>query len=153
MPTLTSVERFSIAEAILSFAGAGIAGTLWWAHRNAIELPCTSDGGCDVIAQSSWSHVTLGPFHNVPVALLGFLAYVALLILSMAKLSSDSPLNQRRLQILLWSGSTIGTAYSWYLQYIAHFRIGAFCVWCFSSALVMTVLFFITTWEARMASP
>lgn len=145
----SSYVRFSVAEAVLSFFGAGIAGTLWWAHHNNVELPCTSGGGCDVVAASAWAHVRLGPWHDVPLALLGFLAYLGLLTLSMAKLGSDSPAHQRALQRLLWAGTLFGAAYSWYLQYVAHFRIGAFCVWCFSSALVMTALLVVTTWEAR----
>ena len=146
----SSVTRFSVLEAVLSFCGAGIAGTLWWAHRNAIDLPCTSDGGCDQVAQSRWSHLSLGPLHDIPVALLGFLAYLGLLSLSMAKLGSDSPVTRRGLQRLLRAGTAFGAAYSWYLQYIAHFRIFAFCVWCFSSALVMTALLIVTIWEARV---
>ena len=145
----SSLTRFSLAEAALSFLGVGIAGTLWWAHRNAVELPCTSDGGCELVAQSRWSHLSMGPFHDIPVALLGLLAYIGLFSLSMAKLGSDSLGLQRGLQRLLWAGAVFGAAYSWYLQYIAHFRIFAFCVWCFSSALVMTALFVVTTWEAR----
>ncbi len=145
----STIVRFSVAEAVLSFFGAGIAGTLWWAHRNNVDLPCTSDGGCGLVAASSWSRLTLGPFHDIPVALLGFLAYLGLLTLSMAKLGSDDPALQRALQRLLWAGTICGAAYSWFLQYVAHFRIGAFCVWCFSSALTMTALLAVATWEAR----
>lgn len=148
----SSLVRFSVAEAALSFIGAGIAGTLWWAHRSNVELPCSSGGGCDAVNASRWSHLSLGPWHDIPVALLGFLAYLGLLTLSMARLGSDSPALQRGLQRLLWAGAACGAAYSWYLQYVAHFRIGAFCVWCFSSALVMTALLAVTTWEARSES-
>lgn len=145
-PTAMSAV-ISWLETGLSALGAVIAGTLWWAHRTNIELPCTAGGGCGQVNASHWSHVTVGPLHQVPVALLGFLTYLMLLTLAMAKLGAETSLARRRLHALLWVLSLIGTAYSWYLQYVAHFLIGAFCVWCFSSATVMTLLFVTATVE------
>ena len=78
-------------ETALSVVGAAIAGTLWWAHRANVELPCTGDGrGCDLVNASRWAHVTLGPWHDIPLALLGFLSYLALLTLAMMKLGADT---------------------------------------------------------------
>lgn len=139
--------RFTIAEIALSFIGAGIAGTLWWADRSKVDLPCTASGGCEIVAQSAWSHVSIGEWHAIPVALMGFAAYIVLLTLSMAKWGSESVRSQKVLLALIWLGSAGGFAYSWFLQYVAHFRIGAFCVWCFSSALTMTALLVVASWE------
>ena len=33
-----------------------------------------------------------------------------------------------------------GAGYSWYLQYVSHVKIGAFCPYCFTSACVMALL-------------
>lgn len=143
-----SSPRWSILEAALSFAGAGLAGTLWWTHRHHVELPCTADGGCIQVANSSHAFVNIGPWYEVSVALLGFLGYLALMTLSMMKLGAETPKAARGLHRLLWAGSAGGTAYSWYLQYIAHFVIQAFCVYCFTSACLMTVLFVVATREA-----
>lgn len=151
MPTSSSLVRFAVAEAALSVVGAGIAGTLWWAHRRHVDLPCTADGGCGQVAASSQAYVNLGPWHDIPVALLGLLGYVALLTLSMLKLGSDSPASLHLWRRLFWAVSAAGFAYSWYLQYVAHFVIGAFCVWCFSSATVMTALFAVAAWESRLS--
>ncbi len=152
MPTPSLIPtRFAVAEAALSVVGAGIAGTLWAAHRRHVDLPCTADGGCGQVAASSQAFVTVGPWHDVSVALLGLLGYVALLTLCMLKLGSDHPGAVRLWRRLLWLVSAGGFAYSWYLQYVAHFVIGAFCVWCFSSASVMTALFAVATWEGLLA--
>ena len=140
---------FYVAESILSVIGAGIAGTLWWAHRAHVELPCTGDGrGCDLVNASPWAHVTLGPWHDVSVALLGLLGYLALLTLAMAKLGADTERARERLHGPFWAISLLGAGYSLDLQYVAHFKIGAFCVWCFSSATVMSLLFLTATAEA-----
>lgn len=149
--SLASTLRFTLAEIALSVLGAAIAGTLWWADRNKVDLPCTASGGCELVAQSAWSHVTIGPWHDIPVALLGFVGYALLLTLSMAKWGSEDLKTRQYLLALVWLGGAGGFAYSWILQYIAHFRIGAFCVWCFASALTITALFAVASWEALAA--
>ena len=131
----------------MSFAGAGIAGTLWWADQTRQDLPCTGNGGCAIVAASRWSHVDLIFFHQVPVALLGLAGYVLLLTLAMIRLGTDDVRLDHWLHGLMGLTSGGGVLYSWYLQWIAHAEIGAFCLWCRSSAIVMTLLFGTTVWE------
>ena len=149
--TLPSALRihslFTTAEAALSFVGAGIAGTLWWADQTRQDLPCSADGGCGIVAASRWSHIDLILVHHVPVALLGLIGYILLLTLAMLRLGSESENLDRRLHQLIWLISGGGVLYSWYLQWVAHAEIGAFCIWCRSSAIVMTLLFLTATWE------
>ena len=140
---------FLVAEAFLAFAGAGIAATIWQADRMHEDLPCSANGGCAIVAASAWSHLDLVVFHQVPVALLGLIGYVALLSLAMLRFGTDSPRLDGRLHGLLGLISAGGFFYSWYLQWVAHAEIGAFCVWCRASALVMTLLFFVTLGEWR----
>ena len=90
-------------ETALSTVGGAVAGTLWWAHRASVELPCTGDGrGCDLVNASRWAHVTLGPWHDIPLALLGFLSYLALLTLAMMKLGADTEQARRLLHVPFW---------------------------------------------------
>ncbi len=132
---------FVSAEAALSFVGAGIAGTIWRADQLHQDLPCTADGGCEIVSSSRWSHIDLVVLHHVPVAILGLTGYVLLLSLAMLRLGSDHPRLDSRLHTLIGLVSGGGVLYSWYLQWVAHAEIGAFCIWCRSSAIVMTVLF------------
>ncbi len=130
------------AGAALSTLGAADAGTLWWAHRLNRSLPCTGDGhGCDLVAASHWARLSFGPVHDFPLALAGLLAYLTTLTICLAMLGSDTARLRQRLRTVLWTVAMPGVCYSWYLQYVAHFKIGAFCVWCFSSACIMTLLF------------
>lgn len=138
---------FVSAEAFLAFAGAGIAGTIWRYDQLHQDLPCTSDNGCGIVAASSYSHIDLIFAHNVPVALLGLLGYVLLLSLAMLRLGSDNLRLDRKLHGLIGLVSAGGFGYSWYLQWVAHAKIGAFCPWCRASAIVMTLLFFTAVWE------
>ena len=140
-PRLLQTHFFAAAEALLAFVGAGVAGTLWRAEQIGEDLPCSADGGCETVAASAWSHVDLIFFHHVPVALLGLAGYVLLLTLAMLRLSLDSRRLGSRLLGLIGLVSAGGAGYSWYLQWVAHAEIGAFCVWCRASAIVMTLLF------------
>ena len=152
MPSAASIRQTcTVIEAALSFAGAGIAGTLWWKDRVHQDIPCSADGGCEIVAASSWSHVDLLFWHHVPVALLGLIGYLALLTLAMLRLGAESETVDRRLHRLIWLASAGGTVYSWYLQWIALTKIGAYCPWCRSSAVVMTLVFLTAAWEWRAA--
>lgn len=146
-----SRSLFVAAEAFLSFAGAGIAGTLWWADQTRQDLPCSSGGGCAAVAASAWSHVDLIVVHHVPVALLGLIGYVALLSLAMLRLSSENARLDRLLHLVIGLLSAGGVLYSWFLQWVAYAEIGKTCWWCRSSAIVMTLLFCTTAWEWRAA--
>ena len=148
MPSAASIRQTcTLIEAALSFVGAGIAGTLWWKERMHQDVPCSADGGCEIVAASAWSHLDLIVFHHVPVALLGLIGYLVLLTLAMVRLGSESSAWDRRLGRLICLIAAGGAAYSWYLQWVAHFKIGAYCPWCRSSAIVMTLLLLTATWE------
>lgn len=148
MPSAAFIRQtWVVIEAALSFAGAGIAGVLWWQDRTAGSLPCTSNGGCEIVWTSSWSHIDIGPLHEVPVALLGLLGYVLLLSFAMFRLASESEKTSRNLHRLTWLVSAGGTVYSWYLQWVAHYKIGHFCIWCRTSAILMTLIFLLATYE------
>jgi uncharacterized membrane protein len=144
--TQRSTVPWQIAEAVLSFAGSAVAGTLWWAHRVHISLPCTRGGGCELVANSAYAQIAIVGV-QIPVALLGLIAYLTAFLISMTKLMSDRPSSIRGLTVLLCALSGFGCAYSWYLQYIVAFKIGTFCVWCRSSAFIMTALFIVSAWE------
>ena len=138
------------AEAVLSLLGAGIAGMLWWSGRHDVDLPCTGDGlGCGRVEGSRWSHINFGGGHPVPVALLGLLGFLALLSLAFLKLGVSRPRLQTVLHRSMLGISALGAAYSLFLQSVAHFQIHAFCIWCFSSACAMLLIFILATWESR----
>ena len=134
-----SVDWCDIFQFCVSLVGVIVASIIYFVDRSHASLPCSDSGGCELVAASRWSHITLGPVHNIPVALLGISGYLA--IHASVLLRNAYPLSARFIRWLLLIISTIGVAYSWYLQYVAHFRVGAFCPWCFTSALLMTALF------------
>ena len=136
-----------LAGAALSFVGAGIAGSLWWSERVGVDLPCTSNGGCALVAASRWAHLNLPGLPHTPVALLGLLGYVFLLALSLLRLGTENAVLDTRLQRLFWLITGTGAAFSWYLQWVAYAEVHAYCPWCRASAWTMTLLLLTATAE------
>ncbi|MGO8671179.1 MAG: vitamin K epoxide reductase family protein [Capsulimonadaceae bacterium] len=139
-------SAYNVLIIVLSFIGATIAGVLLWAHNNHVELPCTANGGCTTVENSVYSHISVGRY-SIHVAILGLAAYVALFTLGMMKFGSETAAGYLRLARLGLALSAAGFAFSWYLQYVAHFIIRAFCPWCFTSACDITLILILSGLE------
>jgi uncharacterized membrane protein len=141
----------SVIQLVLAFIGMLDAGTLYFAHRANVDLPCTTGGGCDLVAASHWAYV-----YGVPVALLGTAGYIIIVLMSVLKLYSVSELFASSLLWLILAITAGGTAFSWYLQYVAAVDIGAFCIYCRGSAIIMSLLFLsatiegVSSWKRRI---
>jgi uncharacterized membrane protein len=75
---------------------------------------------------------------------LGVLGYLVVIILWLAG-NLDLEAWQRTINILLWIVALIGVLFSVYLTFLEPFVIGATCLWCLSSAVIMTILFLLAT--------
>jgi uncharacterized membrane protein len=105
------------AAAALAAAGLALAGYLTWVHYDEGALICTRGGGCETVQRSDYAE--LG---GVPVAILGLVAYAAVLAL----LAWDTPPAGV-------AAAAIGLgalAFSCYLIVLQLFVIDAICVWC-----------------------
>jgi len=139
---------YSIVQIVLSALGTIDAGLLYLQDTKRVDLPCTSDGGCEKVANSIYSQVhILG--HTIEIAMIGAVGYILLLSLSMAKAASETAGSVRLLSaaILLVSGGAF--LYSWYLQYVSFTIIQAHCMYCIISACIMTTLFITSVLERR----
>jgi len=58
---------------------------------------------------------------------------------------------QRATILLVWGMVWIGTLFSIYLTFLEPFVIGASCIWCLTSAVIMTLLLWATTPAALQA--
>jgi uncharacterized membrane protein len=114
--------------------GAGIAAYLVCVHYAEVAPVCTT-GGCEKGQGSKYAE--LG---GVPVALLGLLAYVALLGLAWV-----------RGDVAAFAGvlvSVVGVAFSGYLLWAQLVPIGAVCQWCVANDVTIAVL--AASWIARL---
>jgi uncharacterized membrane protein len=100
-------------------------------------------GDCATVQASPWAH--LGP---VPVAGIGVVGYALLLGIALYGVQPagiDSPV----VAALLLAGSAAGVAFSAWLTWLEAFVIHAWCQWCVTSAVLVTIIFLASLPEAR----
>jgi uncharacterized membrane protein len=112
--------------AAAAVAGAAIAAYLTYVHYAHVAPVCTT-GGCEKVQRSSYAE--LG---GVPVALLGLIAYAA--ILATAALRGVAAAFAG---VLL---GLVGVAFSGYLLWAQLGPIGAICQWCLGNDVVISVV-------------
>lgn len=125
---------------LLSAIGIGVAGYLAYVELNQVEAVCGPVGNCNTVQQSSYATL----FGILPVGVLGILGYIAIIISWLAGLL-DLAQYDRIFKLALWLFTLFGTLFSIYLTFLEPFVIGATCIWCLSSAVIMTILFLIAT--------
>lgn len=126
---------------LLLLGGLLTAGYLTYVEISAQPVICGVDYiGCDTVQNSSYA-LLLG---FMPVALLGLLGYLAILIVW---LSLRSPLKNRfpYFAYFQWGLALFGVVFSAYLTYLEVFVIHATCSWCITSAVIMNLLLWIST--------
>ena len=130
--------RAMLALAVL---GTAIAGYLTWVHYSGQLALCTGAGGCETVQASRYSAVA-----GVPVALLGLLAYLGLLGVTIWRVYAGlaTPIG---VMLALFGLALAGVLYSGYLTYLELFVIHAICPWCASSAAIMAAIFVLACWE------
>ncbi len=113
---------------VLAVVGLGVASYLTYVHYAGIKPACTAGQSCIKVQTSVWSNLD-----GVPVALLGLIGYVLILVTLLAPDRDETRLATLGLTL-------IGFGFSGYLTYRELFSIHAICEWCVSSAVIMTLL-------------
>ena len=133
-PPLRPPPRNRMVVAVLSLMGMFIALYLLAHSIGLIPLIC-GVGSCETVQSSQWAMV--GP---VPVPLIGVAGYGSLLVLAILGIQpswKDSP----GIGLLMLGLATVGVAYTAFLTYLEAAVIHAWCVWCVTSAALMTLIF------------
>ena len=121
--------------ALVALAGLGVAAYLTYVHYQPEALVCTAGGGCETVQESSYAEVV-----GIPVALLGVLTYVAVLVL----VAWDSELARTLAAALALTAA----GFALYLIVLQAFVIDAWCVWCLVNDLVIVPLLVVgTVWR------
>jgi len=135
-----SDRALRIGVAVVALAGIGVAGYLTYVHYQPEALVCTVGGGCETVQESSYAEL-----FGVPVALLGLLGYVAVLVLVVW----DSELART----LAAAVALTAVGFVVYLIVLQAFVIDAWCIWCLVNDLVIVPLLAIgTVWRVRRMS-
>ena len=119
--------------AALSFAGLLLATYLSVAYLSGAGVACGVSGGCGAVTASEYAR-----FLGVPVALLGVGGYAILMMGSLAALGLGQP--PAALRWSLAAIAAIGFTFSAYLTATQALIIGSYCVYCLTSAALMTAI-------------
>ena len=121
---------------ILSLFGMFAAGYLLYVETNPVQAICGPVGNCNAVQSSPYSRL----FGILPVGLVGLLGYLAVLAVWLWKrLRSDRLAEMAPMAIM--GMALFGVLFSIYLTYLELFVIKAVCIWCLSSAVIITLLF------------
>lgn len=120
---------------VLAIVGLGVASYLTYVHYSGTRPACTAGSSCVKVQTSEWSKVG-----GVPVALIGLIGYVGILLSLLVPDRDESRLATLGMTL-------IGVGFSGYLTYRELFTIHAVCEWCASSAVILALLFIGAVWR------
>lgn len=128
----------------LAIIGMGVAAYLSFIEVTQAEAVCGPVGDCNTVQQSSYA--TLFGFLHVGV--LGIIGYILILAAWGIKQTGPDSMFQP-MSLAIWGMAVFGTLFSVYLTFLEPFVIGATCLWCITSAVVQTAIFWATTDSAK----
>jgi len=118
-----------------TLAGLFVAAYLTYIETQSVQAFCGPIGDCNAVQTSPYARV----WGILPVGLLGAAGYIAILAAwwcgrqRWGWLSTYAP-------VALFGMALFGTIFSVYLTYLELFIIKAVCIWCISSAIIITLL-------------
>jgi uncharacterized membrane protein len=123
----------------LSLLGLGVAAYLAYVETAQVAAVCGPVGKCNTVQQSEYALL----FGVLPVGVFGLIGYIAILLVWLAGRFGRGPLAELAPAGLL-AMTMFGTLFSIYLTFLEPFVIGATCAWCLTSAVVRTLLLWLT---------
>ncbi len=120
---------------IVALGAIGLVDALYlsYARYAHVSVPCSiTNGGCSIVAASPYA-VMFG----VPLAYLGVLFYLGILLLSILLVFGSKIKYLKELLLLL---TIFGAIDSLYFLYLQGFVIKAFCIYCIISAVITFLL-------------
>jgi len=118
----------------LIIIGISVAGYLSFVETQSVQAICGPVGDCNTVQQSHYAKL----FNVLPVGVLGLLGYVALLAAWLAR--KFIPKIEKPAAIGFLGMAFFAVIFSLYLTYLEPFVIRAVCIWCLTSAVIVTLL-------------
>lgn len=143
-PAPRSSRGSALPLIVLSLLGMGVSAYLTWHRLAATSLWCGGVGSCDQVNASRFAQLL-----GIPVAYLGLAMYLTLLVLSLIswRAGDRAP---GWIPTVIFGLTLFGFFYSAYLTGIELFVLHAICVWCVTSAVIITLLL-LFSWRHAVA--
>jgi uncharacterized membrane protein len=133
-----SETALRIAIGVVAVAGLAVSGYLTAVRAAGDDPACVVGGGCHTVQESEYSELV-----GIPVAVLGLVAYGALLVAALL----PGPVG-RALGLFT---ALVGVGFSAWLTYAEVVLIEAICAWCVTSAALITLALILTAVRAARA--
>lgn len=118
----------------LIIIGIGVAGYLSYIETQSVTAACGPVGDCNAVQQSRYARL----FDVLPIGVLGLLGYLGLIAAWLVR--KYLPKFAKPAYIAFFGMAFFAVTFSLYLTYLEPFVIGAVCIWCLSSAVIVTLL-------------
>ena len=125
---------------VLSIIGLIAAIYLSYVEITSTEAFCGPVGNCNTVQDSPYAYL----FGIIPIGVLGIAGYLTIIALWLVQQYGPKSLIKFS-AIAIWLNAWFGVLFSIYLTFLEPFVIGATCVWCIGSAIVMTLILWATT--------
>ena len=129
---------------VLSVIGLIAAIYLSYVEITSTEAFCGPVGDCNTVQDSPYAHL----FGIIPIGVMGIAGYLTIIALWLVQQYGPKSLKKFS-TVAIWSLAWFGVLFSIYLTFLEPFLIGATCAWCIGSAIVMTLLLWVTTETAN----
>jgi uncharacterized membrane protein len=131
---------------VLCVIGCGVAGYLAYLEITPAHAICGPAGHCQSVQQSDYARL----FDILPISFLGVAGYVAIILTWLIRYTGRSRWANLA-GLFLLGMTTSGILFSIYLNFLEPFVIGATCIWCLSSAILMAALAYLSIAPGKLA--
>jgi uncharacterized membrane protein len=141
-----TIEPLSVIIPILAVIGLLVAGYLTFIETSGGEPFCGPVGDCGAVQNSPYAML----FGFLHVGLLGMIGYIGILA---AWAIGQHAAGKVKLwaRVAMFGMAFFGTLFSIYLTFLEPFVIGATCLWCVTSAIIITLLMWFSLEPATAA--
>lgn len=146
-------NKLKVVTALSAIAMVICAYLIYLHFEPNSESFCNISAGfnCDIVNKSAWSYLNLWGL-KIPVAVMGFITYLILLIGSMGllldwKFDRILPfLKAKMVVFLMVLLSAVGIGFSLYLTYIEAFVLYNYCIFCLTQQVLIIIIFAFLLW-------
>jgi uncharacterized membrane protein len=131
---------------ILAVIGLAIAVYLSYVEVSETRAVCGPVGNCNAVQNSPYAKL----FGILPIPVMGMIGYISLIVVWVFRQFGPAAI-QRLARLALWGLSIFSVLFSSYLTFLEPFVIGATCVFCLASAIVVTIILWVSIGPARKA--
>jgi uncharacterized membrane protein len=128
----------------LAIAGICVSIYLSFVELTKNQAFCGPIGDCNSVQQSKYAIL----FGILPIGILGIIGYSLILLAWLVNEFGPKTIRPYS-KFITWLMAFLGILFSIYLTFLEPFVIGATCMWCISSALIMSFIFLTTTGGAK----